>query len=411
MNILLSTIGSAGDVYPFVGIARALQTRGHDVRLITSKFFESLVKDAGIDFIEIGTIKNYLEIVQNPDLWDPQKSFKFFAEKAVIPFLRPLYEIIAKYDPKKTVVIAQGQAFGAYMAHEKLGFPFATIQLQPAAFRSAYDVPQLPGWLPPFTKRIIFNGLDYFMMDKVLAPGINEFRRELGLASKKHIFANMVHSPQKTIGLFPNWFAPAQPDWPGQADFPGFIFYDNDNQASNVKEISTFINEGEAPIVFTPGTAMQHGEKFFKASVEASQLLGRRSILLSKHKDQIPEKLAKGIKHFEYAPFSELLPKSAAIVHHGGIGTMAQALLAGIPQLIRPMAHDQPENAIRIKRLGVGEFILPNDYQSKNIADKLEDLMKSSSVRNATQRFASQISPEQSMSETCDLIENMSSFF
>ena len=111
---------------------------------------------------------------------------------------------------------------------------------------------------------------------------------------------------------------------------------------------------GEPPIVFTPGSAMYHGQDFFRASVEACKQLNRRGILLTRHAEQIPADLPATIRHFSYAPFSLLLPRAAALVHHGGIGTSAQAMAAGCRQLITPFAHDQFDNADRLRRLGEG---------------------------------------------------------
>ena len=390
---------------PFIAIGQALQQRGHNVTLVTSNYFDSTIRQAGLNFIPVGSREAYLEIIENPDLWHPQKSFRFFAEKAVLPYMRPLYEVITEFDPIETILVAQGQAFGAYMAYEKKHYPYATVQLQPAAFRTVFDMPLLPGWMPPLAKHLVFNALDSFLMDKVLAPQVNAFRAELGLSSVSHIFATLVHSPQRTIGLFPEWFAAPQPDWPPQTILPGFVYYDQDSNQAGEAELRAFLDEGEAPIVFTPGTAMQHEGDFFEASIEACELMGRRGILLSKYREQIPAELPTGIKYFDYALFSELLPCTAAIVHHGGVGTLAQALWAGIPQLIRPMAHDQPENAARLKNLGVAASLPQNQYRGPKVAEVLERLINDAIVAAECRTLAGRIDGERALEETCLALE------
>jgi rhamnosyltransferase subunit B len=84
-DILLCTIGSAGDVYPFVGIAQELQKRGYGVTLITSQFFETQARDAGLEFLGLGSAEDYQSIIQNPDLWDPEKSFQSLCRKRGTP--------------------------------------------------------------------------------------------------------------------------------------------------------------------------------------------------------------------------------------------------------------------------------------------------------------------------------------
>src|SRR5215208_547451 len=170
--ILLCTIGSAGDVYPFIGIGRHLIKRGFRVVLITSAYFETQARSAGLEFFGLGSIEDYQSIIQNPDLWDPDKGFKVFADSVVFPIMEPAYEIISGFDPSETILAAQGQFFGAHIAHEKLGFPFITIHLTPAAFRSAYEFPLLPTWMPSFLKRGFFNVFDALVLDRLFAPRI-----------------------------------------------------------------------------------------------------------------------------------------------------------------------------------------------------------------------------------------------
>ncbi len=186
-DILLCTIGSAGDVYPFIGIGPGLLTRGFRVTLITSQYFESQARDAGLEFFGLGRAEDYQAIIQNPDLWDPEKGFKVFAESVVVPIIEPVYEIISGFNPSETVLVAQRQVFGAHIAHEKLGFPFITIHLQPAAFRSVHEFPLLPAWMPPLLKHGLFYLLDTFVLDKAFAPEINRFRRRLNLPPVKRI--------------------------------------------------------------------------------------------------------------------------------------------------------------------------------------------------------------------------------
>jgi rhamnosyltransferase subunit B len=408
-TILLCAIGSAGDVNPFIAIGQELRRRGHRVVLCTSQYFESHARSTGLEFISLGTTEDYLSIIEDPKLWEPETGFKVFAERVILPILRPAYDAIKTFDPARTLLVAQGSVFAAHIAHEKLKFPFVTVQLQPAAFRSVYEFPMLPSWMPRPLKRILINASDNFVIDPTLAPEINRFRKEQSLPTVKHIFGDWMHSPLATIGLFPEWFASPQPDWPRQTHLTGFIFHDKraeDEQLS--QDVLDFLGAADPPVVFTLGTAMKHGAQFFEASIQACQILGRRGMLLTQHKDQLPSTLPEDIRHFDYLPFSLVLPRVAALVHHGGIGTIAQALSVGIPQVIRPMTHDQPDNAARVQLLGTGVAISPKDYTVQTVAEKLNGLLSSADMLAHTKEFAQRISAQRSLQETCDLIENLS---
>ena len=408
-TILLCTIGSAGDVYPFIGIGQELKKRGFRAVLITSEYFESQARSAGLEFFGLGSSEDYQSIIQDPDLWSPDKGFKVFADRVVFPIMEPAYEIIAGFDPSKTILVAQGQFFAAHIAHEKLGFPFITIHLQPAAFRSVHEFPLLPISLPPIAVRGLFSLIDALVLDKLFAPNINRFRQSLGLPSINKIFGRWMHSPQKNIGLFPAWFAQLQPDWPPQTQLTSFVYYDKQSGNEDVSnELDAFLSAGSPPIIFTAGTAMKHANQFFRDCIEACQWLGQRGILLTQHPEQLPDELPPGIQQFAYLPFSKVLPRAAALVHHGGIGTTAQAVAAGIPQVIRPMAHDQPDTAARVEKLGIGVSLRPHKFNAASLAEKLNALVTSQAVLERCKIYAGRIHPDQSLNETCLIIENFS---
>jgi len=406
-TILLCTTGSAGDVYPFIGIGEELKKRGFRVVLITSQYFETQARAAGLEFFGLGSSKDYQSIIQDPDLWSPDKGFKIFAERVVFPIMEPAYEIIAGFDPSETILVAQGQFFAAHIAHEKLGFPFITIHLQPAAFRSVHEFPLLPISLPPFVIRGLFTLIDALVLDKLFAPNINRFRQSLGLPPINKIFGGWMHSPQKNLGLFPDWFASPQPDWPPQTQLTSFVYYDKQNGTEDISnQLDAFLSAGSPPIIFTAGTAMKHADQFFRDCIEACPMLGQRGILLTQHPEQLPDELPTGIQQFAYLPFSKILPRALALVHHGGIGTTAQAIAAGIPQVIRPMAHDQPDTAARVEKLGVGVSLSPQKFNAASLAEKLNALVTSQAVLERCKIYAGRIHPDQSLNETCMIIEN-----
>src|SRR5262249_29005603 len=159
---------------------------------------------------------------------------------------------------------------------------------------------------------------------------------ELGLAPVRDVFRGWLHSPQLVLGLFPKWFGSIQPDWPRHTELVGFPLYDERDATPLPAELDAFLAAGPPPVAFTPGSANLHGRPFFEAASAACTRLGRRGLLLTRHPEQLPERLPEGVRHVAYAPFGLLLPKVGALVHHGGIGTSAQGMAAGVPQLVMP---------------------------------------------------------------------------
>lgn len=409
-NILLATVGSTGDVHPFIALAQGLKERGLRPQLIANDHFRDLITGQGIDFIPMGTEAQYRQTVENLDLWHPSKGFQVLVDHSIGPYVKPLYDIISQFDPGDTVVVAAGVLYGARIAHEKRGFRWITVHLQPALFRTAYDTPPMgsavfPTWLSPGSKRFLFRLMDRFVIDRAIGAKVNPVRLALGLRPQTGFFAHSYHSPIKSLGLFPAWFAPPQPDWPPQIQLTGFVHFDGgDAQAGLDSELEAFLAAGEPPLSFTAGTAMEHGKEFFEVSLAAAQQLNRRALFLTRHREHLPTNLPKGMRHVPYAPFSQLLPRVALLVHHGGTGTVAQALAAGIPQLVRPMAHDQPDNARRLEKLGVGATLTPAAYQEKAVVAKLDRLLSAPGIREQCRLLAQKVDFAAALQAACDAI-------
>ncbi|MGE3808392.1 MAG: glycosyltransferase, partial [Gemmataceae bacterium] len=168
-----------------------------------------------------------------------------------------------------------------------------------------------------------------------------------------------------------------------------------------------FFTEGEPPIVFTAGTPKAHCRDFFQTSVEACRLLICRGALLTRFADQVPVRLPDGVRHFDYVPFSQILPRSAAFVHHAGIGTLAQALRAGIPQLSVPIALDLPDNAAILQRLGVGLTLRPRAYQPAAAARAIQELLNSPAIQERCRSIAGRFRDGDSVDATCQAIEEV----
>jgi UDP:flavonoid glycosyltransferase YjiC (YdhE family) len=222
----------------------------------------------------------------------------------------------------------------------------------------------------------------------------------------RKVFDQAIHSPLLTVGLWPEWFAPPQPDYPPFFKLTGFPLFDVPDAQPLPADVADFCAAGDAPLVFTPGSANVHGRDFFAAGVDAARQLNRRALLLTRFAEQIPKNLPGTIRHVPFAPFTELLPRCAALIHHGGIGTTSAAFAAGIPQLIMPLSHDQPDNAARVFALGVGDRLMPRRFTGRRVAQTLLPLLESPVVKVRTAELARRCAAQNAIAQTATLVED-----
>ena len=410
MKALLIPVGSAGDVHPYLALGAALKARGHDVAIVANPYFASLVEKTGLDQRPWGTVDHYDTLTRHPDLWHERKGTQIIA--AALQLGMPeLYQIVrTEMERGPFIMVAHGLAFAARTAHEALGLPLVTIHLQPSGILSIHDAPILHpllmsiNRLPVGLKRLVFWAVDR-QADRVFGPAINQLRADEGLEPARHIVGEWWHSPQRVIGLFPEWYAPPQPDWPSQTALTGFPLFDADTGDASFLQLESFLAAGSSPIVFVPGSANRQAGRFFEAAVEACQRLGRRGVFLTRYEQHLPKHLPDEIRRFDYVPLSRILNRAAALVHHGGIGTAAQGLAAGIPQLVMPMSFDQPDNASRLGRLGVAKTVWPRAFKGPAVAEALDALLQSDTVRARCRELAERMKREDPVSRTCELIE------
>ena len=249
--------------------------------------------------------------------------------------------------------------------------------------------------------------VDVAAIDRIVGPPLNHFRRDLGLQPVRRVMNGWWNSPQRVIGLWPEWFAKPQADWPPQVELAGFPLYDERSVTEMPAALEDFLAAGSAPIAFTPGSAMRQGRAFFETAIGACEKLGKRGLLLTRFVENLPPDLPSTMLHVPFAPFSLVLPRCAALVHHGGIGTMAQGFAAGIPQLVMPMAHDQPDNLVRIKRLGVGDGLLPKDFTADAVAAKLQLLLSDEQVLDRCRALQQKIAGSNALETACELLEGV----
>jgi UDP:flavonoid glycosyltransferase YjiC (YdhE family) len=261
----------------------------------------------------------------------------------------------------------------------------------------------MPAWFPRFVVRGLFRLADALVIDPALVPPLAEHRRSVGLGPVKRPLDGWIHSPDLVLGLFPEWFGPIPRDWPRAFEAAGFVGYDGAAERMD-PDVEAFLATGSSPVVITPGSANAHAKEFLAAAVAACVALGRRALLLTPHEGQVPHPLPPGVAHAAWVPLGAVIAKAAAFVHHGGIGSMARGFAAGVPQLLMPMAHDQPDNAVRAERLGVAERIRVRDWSERTVAPALDRLLGDPAVAQACRDVARRVGFEDARRRAADAV-------
>jgi UDP:flavonoid glycosyltransferase YjiC (YdhE family) len=410
MHVILATVGTDGDVFPYLGLGRVLRSRGHRVTLAAPETYRARAAAASLEFASLVTSEEVDRMLADPDLWHPLKCGLMMARWGA-PMMRRQYEALAELAQQPgAVLVANPGLLPARLVQEKLNVPLASLLLQPGLIQSCSAPPEMTGglsipmWLPRPFRHAYWLALD--AVGYVLAGRhINGLASGLGLSPVRRVFRWWL-SPDLVVGLFPSWYAEPQPDWPPQIRLAGFGRFDG-AEAELPDHLLAFCRAGPPPVVFTLGTGMAHAARFFRAAVAACGAASVRGILLTKFPRLVPSPLPPTVHHCAFAPLRRLLPLCGAVVHHGGVGTTAAALEAGCPQLVLPLAWDQPDNAARVRRLGVGAALGARRRSGRDLVRALAEVM-APAVRDRCREVAALAVRKDGLEVAADWVERFS---
>ncbi len=448
-RIVLTTLGSLGDLHPYMAIALGLQARGHQAIIATSALYRGKVEAAGIGF---HPVRPDLLDFGDPDTvmreaMDERKGPEYVFRRIATPFLRESYADLSAALEGADLLVTHPITFAGPILAEKTGIRWASSVLAPISFFSAYEPIGITGGTPvlarlwtlgPGVRRMLLR-----LMRRVtrswVAP-VDRLRAEMGLPPGPHPMFAGQHAPALVLALFSRVMAQPQPDWPPQTRVTGFPFYDGDggpvssegrvgsmgsHAASHSPyspysphspysglsaDLAHFLSTGPAPIVFTLGSsAVMDPGRFWEESIGAAQQLARRAVLLVGAEAGAGPRgpLPAGIAAFPYAPHAALFPHAAVVVHQGGIGTTAQALRSGRPMLFVPFSHDQPDNAARAARLGVARVLGRSRYTAGRAARELAHLLGSPACAASAEEVGRQVRAEDGVGAACDALEEV----
>jgi UDP:flavonoid glycosyltransferase YjiC (YdhE family) len=420
VRIVLSNIGTFGDINPLIAIALELKRRGHEPVMAVPAIYGPKILPLGLEFHPVRPDLDPKNTLLAEMVYDVRKGTERGLREFLFPVLRQTYDDLtdAATQPKRADLMLLGELnYAGPIVAEITGIPWASYVLAPLSFFSAYDPPVLPMYPRLARADTAVPGMGHAirrlarLVSRKWPQPVYELRRELGLPKGRNPLFDAKHSPDLVLALFSRVLGQEQPDWPPHTKITGFCFYDSD--AGNAKlppHLEQFLAEGPPPLVFTLGSAaVLAAGRFYEVGAKAAQRLGMRAVLLigSDERNRPRQPLPPTICVAEYAPYSELFPRAAAIIHQGGVGTTAQALRAGKPMLIMPYSHDQPDNARRVRRLKVARILQRGYFTPLRVVRKLKILLQKPIYARRAKQIAYRLNGEHGVAAACNALEDL----
>ena len=414
MNIVFATFGSLGDLHPYLALAKEMKRRGHSPAIATSPHQRTATELAGIEFrpVRPDLMQVYTE---NNELFrracDDRQGAKALIRDVFMESLHQSFEDLLAAVRGADLLVTHPITFAGPAVAAYRNLPWVSTVLAPISIMSSDDPSILPTPAGPLDPRRIprpFRRMTLGLGRAIThqwTGALRRLRRDAGLPSVRDPLFTGQHAPDLSLALFSSVFARPHDDWPPQVRTTGFPYLEQDTQLA--PELQEFLDAGPPPLVFTLGTAMVFDAgDFYDHSVEVARRLGKRAVfLLGKDTGNTLGTLPPGMMACEYAAFASLFPRAQAVIHQGGIGTTAEALRAGCPMLVVPFAHDQPDNAARVERLGVARSLPRRSYNADRGANLLQELLADPGTKAKAADIGSRIGQEVGVRTACDAIE------
>lgn len=411
MKICFLTLGTRGDVQPYLALAKELNRRGHQSLIATGRSFEHLIEAENVAFYP--TELDFMALAQTPEgkavlnapLLHLQTAIKL-SKEVLNPAYRKTMDDFYRAAQGAAMIIYHPKALGAVDIAVKLGIPAISMPSTPSTYPIA-DFPclaltaryNLGAWLN--RKSYVLNSKSEVAQIKQ----INAFRNEtLHLPSRKAGAYTYFRGGEEipiVYPISPTLFKEVK-DWNGHVYLPGFFFLETNEVLS--RDLVTFLEEGARPLTVTfSSMQLKKPEIFMRKLLSALQELNKRAVILL---GNLQLDLPGNDRIFvtKQAPHALLFEKSYAVLHHGGVGTTAAALRAGIPQLIMPCALDQPFWAKRMYQIGCGLEPLSERITKEDLISALKNIEEEKLVQQA-QLIGQSIQSEKGIENAAEWLE------
>ena len=340
--------------------------------------YEKATAELGIEYHAYDTADEYQQLLADASWLNTPNTIPKFLRQHVLPRSERIMALIEdKLEPGDMLIAPPLFDIAPRIVAEKLGLRLLSAFLAPA--------------------QVALSPLRTLMFEKVLAPQINSLRQRHQLLDVAD-WQQWLRYSNPSLALWPAWFAPSEANWIEGVTPTGFLM-GRDNVDQLPLEVREFLSAYPNPVLLTGGTGAFLDASFYRPSIEAITNLEVPAIVVTRYTDQLPERLSDQILVARQLPFSRLIPHTSLVIHHGGIGTTAETLRSGRPQLILAQGADRPDNGARIQRLGVGDSLAPAQWTVAEIANRINQLRKSRAIQERCSELAETIKQEQSNSD------------
>jgi UDP:flavonoid glycosyltransferase YjiC (YdhE family) len=415
-RIVISTVGSLGDLHPFIALALGLRERGHQVTFAVERGFTERMTAEGFSVAPLASDLSALpaplarQMVTSDDLF---ASLRIIARDYQGPSLaaniRALRDACANAD---LLIGAAGQVAASAVA-ELTGVRWMTVALSPS-ISSAFVAPtpelaQLRGPLARLANRAAWT-LGGLAIARASDGPLNVARAEVGLPPRQRLLQDGNFSPLLTAIAWSGACFPRPEDWPENVEITGFLFWDAADDWREPAELTAFLAaDAQKPIVAVSsgslgGDVGDAFTPFFAVSIAAIHAAGARALVIGAGSAYHASSDDPYTYQIAYAPFSKIYPRCGAVIHHGGAGTVAQSLRAGVPTLIAPWGADQPFHGAILEHLGVGRVIVRKRYTESRVQDILSEFLTQNTYRARAKELAAAIAHEDGVTRLCERI-------
>jgi sterol 3beta-glucosyltransferase len=415
MNVLILTVGSRGDIQPFVALGVGLQKAGYNIRLAAPAVFESFVRQRGLDFAPINDdILKLKDTSGGKAALEGKRGEGLALIKQVMPMVRRMLDdewtAAVGANWRTDAIIYHPKSMGGFHIGEKLGVP--TIMSLPLPLYSPTSAFPMP-IMPPWKLGGWYNRATYGIVPMLAAPYmgvINKWRKSIGLQPVGRFLNELKRwdgTPMPILYSYSPHVAPQPSDWNGVTYATGYWILPENHDWQPSKELAEFLQKGEAPVYVGFGSmAGQNAEAKARMIVEGLQMSRQRGIIASGWGGLETSDLPDNILAIEEAPHEWLFPHVSAVVHHGGAGTTAAGLRAGKPTVICPFIADQPFWGRRIAELGVGVDPIPQkQLTAEKLADAIRTVTGDAEMRRRAEALGEKLRAEDGVGNAVKLVQ------
>jgi len=414
VRVALVTVGSLGDVQPILALALGLRRAGHDVRVVTHASFASLARRLEVD-LRPTTVdpRELLASARGKEVLairNPFRSWQGFASLAEESVELLFAEVLEACDGVEAVGYSGLGLFPGYAVAATLGVPYFAAHLIPSGPTHEFPsplLPQRPAPVPGYNRAS--HAFARWLVWRGFAPLADRAMREGGRQSTGRFRSATALAAGARVSLFgvSPAVVPAPTAWSGWARFTGYWFLDESMGWAPPPELLRFLALGPPPVVVGFGSMSGRDPAHTTdVVVEALERIGARGILLSGWGGLQARALPSTVLSLGFAPHAWLFARASAVVHHGGAGTTAAALRAGLPQVVVPFAFDQPFWADRVRRLGVGPApISERRLTPARLARGLRRALEDARMREAARLLGTQVHAETGVATAVHEIE------